>query len=305
MQFGIEVLEEFKMVLVPEVSSGPTRRNVWFRLTLPIAVLLLVAAGGGVFLKNLYRDMVYYTVIAIAQDLISLVVVAPTLVITGLLARRGSHRSAFVWLGVLIYLVYTYAIAAFDNQFNSLFLAYVALFGCSLYALIGGFLSLNKDAIKACFTKRTPVRAVSFYFALLGILFYFTWLREVIPALLAGAIPQSVKDNGTPTNAVHVLDMAWILPAFGIAAINLWRRRAVGYLLAGPLLSFVVLLASAVLSMIVSMHREGYALILPQVVMFIAVFAIGLGMLIWYLASFESPNIVQVFNTHGVRANSK
>src|SRR5262249_29902984 len=173
-----------------------------------------------------------------------------------------------------------YAIAAFDNQFNALFLVYVSLFGCSLYGLIGVFTSLNKDEIRKRFSERTPIKAVSLYLGTLGVLFYFTWLREVVPALFAGTIPQSVRDVGTPTHAVHVLVMSWILRALLITAISLWRRHSLGYLLAGPLLSFTVIISSAVLSMVLSMVWAGYPVALPQVVMFIAALLLGAGFLI-------------------------
>jgi hypothetical protein len=270
------------------------RYDFWLRLTFPILGMLLVASGGGVFIQALYRDAPYYKAMAVRQDFFSLMVVAPTLLIAALLAHRASYRALFVWLGALIYLTYTYAIAAFDNQFNALFLVYVALFGCSLYALIGGFLSLDRHRIKALFAERTPVRAVSLYLGILGVLFYLTWLRELIPALLAGSIPQSVKESGTPTNAVHVLDMAWILPALLITAVRLWRRRSLGYLLAGPMLSFVVLMASAILSMVVSMSRAGYSVVPPLVVMFAATFAVGLALMIWYLASIAPVGVAAV-----------
>jgi hypothetical protein len=81
--------------------------------------------------------------------------------------------------------------------------------------------------------------------------------------------------------------MAWILPALLITAVSLWRRRPLGYLLAGPLLSFTVLMASAVLSMVISMVRAGYPVVLPQVITFIAALTVGMGLLIWYLRSFE------------------
>ena len=47
-------------------------------------------------------------------------------------------RAQLIWLGVLVYLIYTYVTYAFVVRFNPLFLVYVALLGCSLYALIGG-----------------------------------------------------------------------------------------------------------------------------------------------------------------------
>jgi hypothetical protein len=268
-----------------------SRYDVWLRFTFPIVGLLAIASGIGVFFKGFYRDTTYYSVMAVGQDFFSFIVVVPALALAALMAHRTSFRALFVWLGIVIYLTYTYAIAAFDNQFNALFLVYVTLFGCSLYALIGGFLSLNKDGIKARFAERTPVRAISLYLGTLAVLFYFTWLREVIPALLTGTVPQSVKDSGTPTNAVHVLDMSWILPALLITAVNLWRRRSLGYLLAGPMLSFIVFVASAVLCMVISMSRAGYPLEVPQVILFTAMLAGSLGLLIWYLRSLKQAKV--------------
>src|SRR5690348_1022537 len=94
----------------------------WLLMTLPIVVLLAIAAGGGVFFAGLYRDTAYYKVMAIGQDFFSLTVITPMLIVAALIAHHGSLRALFVWVGIVIYLIYTYAIAAFDNQFNALFL---------------------------------------------------------------------------------------------------------------------------------------------------------------------------------------
>lgn len=265
------------------MNASVRSTNAWLWLTFPIAILLAITAGGGVFIDSLYRDNSYFAAQAVAQDYISLAVILPILVAAAFLAGRGSPRGWLVWLGGLIYLVYTYVIAAFGNSFNTLFLVYVALLGCSLYALIGGLVTVNMPGIKECFTEKTPVRVVSTYFAVLMVLFYFLWLSEIVPALLAGEIPQSIQDNGKPTNAVHVLDMAWILPAFGITAVSLWRKQALGYTLAGALLTYVVLLILAILSMVVFMIQGGHPVVVPQVIIFGALLAISLGILIWYL----------------------
>ena len=263
--------------------------NIWLWFTLPISLLLAVAAGGGVFIPGLYRDAPYFVAQAVGQDLISLTLVLPTLIVTAILANRGSSGARLIWLGGMVYLVYTYVIAAFDVKFNPLFLVYVALLGCSLYALIGGLVTADVAGIKSCFTEKTPVKTVSIYLGVMAALFYFLWLREIVPALVAGRIPQSLQDNGTPTNPVHVLDMAWILPAFGITAISLWRKQALGYTLAGALLSYIVLLISAILSMVVFMIRDGHPLAVPQIAIFGTIFIISLGLLIWYLKGLKSP----------------
>jgi hypothetical protein len=273
------------------MNESVRRTNVWLWLTLPIAILLTIAAGGGVFITSLYRDAPYFVAQAVGQDFISLIIVLPTLIVTAFLASRDSPRARLIWLGGLIYLVYTYAVAVFDVRFNPLFLVYVALLGCSLYGLIGGLVTTDLVGIKSCFTEKTPVKVVSIYLAVLAVLFYLLWLSEIVPALVAGVIPQSIQANGTPTNAVHVLDMAWILPAFGITAVRLWRKGALGYTLAGALLTYGMLLILAILSMVVVMMREGYPVVIPQVMIFGVLFAISVGMLIWYMKGLKSLSI--------------
>lgn len=286
----IKQLEADKKLDLPVPVIGMNSySNLWLWPTVPIAFLLMIAAGGGVFRSSLYRDNPSLLAQAIGQDFISLVVVLPTLIISAIIAGRGSLRARLVWLGALAYLVYTYASFAFDIRFNSLFLVYVALLGCSLYALIGGLSTPNMAGIKTYFTEKTPVKAVSIYLAIIAVLFYFMWLSEIVPALIAGQIPQNIQDSGTPSNAVYVLDMAWILPAFGIAAVNLWRRKDLGYALAGALLSFLMLLILAIVGMVTVAVRQGLAVVGPQVMIFGMLLAITLGMLISYFRSLKSP----------------
>lgn len=265
------------------MNNSINLKNVWLWLTIPIAILLMIAAGAGVFLSNVYRDNPSLIAQAVGQDFISLVVVLPILIISAVFASRGSLRARFVWLGVLAYLVYTYASFAFDLRFNSLFMVYVALLGCSLYALIGGLSTANMAEIKTYFTEKTPVKAVSIYLAVIAVLFYFIWLSEIVPAIIAGKIPQNIQDSGTPSNAVYVLDMAWILPAFAIAAVNLWHKEKLGYMLAGTLLPLLTLLILAVVGMLILQIWEGLAVVGPNAVIFGLLLAITLGMFIWYM----------------------
>ncbi|HET7481093.1 MAG TPA: hypothetical protein VFJ72_16430, partial [Rubrobacteraceae bacterium] len=178
-------------------------------------------------------------------------------------------------------------IYALQVHFNPLFLVYVALLGGSLYALIGGLATTDLAGIKARFTGRTPVKTASIFLAAVAVLFYFAWLSEVVPALVAGEVPQSVTQNGTPTNAVHVLDMAWILPAAILTAIWLWRRRAIAYAIAGALLTFFSLLALAIMAMMISMSLFGQPVALGMAAVFGVVSATGLGTLIWYMRAFR------------------
>jgi hypothetical protein len=273
------------------MNVRPGSKNVWLWLTAPIGVLLAIAAGGGLFASGLYHDNDNLLAQAIGQDLVSLVVVLPALLVSAWRARRGSTGAWLVWLGGMGYLVYSYVTYAFAIRYNALFLVYVALLGCSLYALIGGLAATDQAGIQAYFTSRTPVRGVSLYLAVVVALFYLKWLSEIVPALLAGAIPQSVTDTGTPTNVVYVVDMAWLLPALAIAAATLWRKQALGYTLAGALLTHLLLLLLAVFSMAFFQARQGQSEAVAGLVLFGALSAATLGMLVWYLRGLKASSI--------------
>lgn len=264
------------------------KADIWLWLTAPIAILLAIAAGAGLFRASVYRDSPSLVAQAIGQDAVTLVVALPALAVSAFLIGRGSERARPIWLGVLIYAAYTYASYAFGIRFNPLFLIYVALLGCSTYALIGGLVTTDWAGIKAGFTERTPVRAVSIFLLVIAGLFYLIWLSEAVPASFTGTPPQSVIDDGTPTNVIHVLDMAWLLPALVLTAVSLWRKQPLGYVLAPALLANLTFLALAILSMTVFQARAGVPVVMPLVVIFIALFAVSVGMLIWHLRNLTS-----------------
>ena len=214
------------------MNKNARNTNGWLWLTIPITLLLALAAGCGVFISGLYRDNPGLVAQAIGQDAITLLIVLPALAIAAFLTSRGSQRARLILLGVLVYVTYTYASYAFGVRFNPLFLIYIALLGCATYALIGGLITTDWAGIEAGFTERTPVRAVSIFLLVIAGVFYLMWLSEAVPASLTGIPPQSVTDDGTPTNVIHVLDMAWLLPALVITAVSLWHKQPIGYALA-------------------------------------------------------------------------
>ena len=77
--------------------SPRTTARIWLWLTGPISVLAAIAAGTGFFIEDLYRDAPVNAAQAVRQDLITLVVALPALVISAILALRGSMRG--IWCG--------------------------------------------------------------------------------------------------------------------------------------------------------------------------------------------------------------
>ena len=202
------------------------------------------------------RETPSWAVQGIGQDIVNLVAVV-VLFIVAYFVNKESIKAVLVWSGVLLYLIYAYVIYAFDVHFNRLVLVYVAILGLSFYALVSSVIHMYLDRLQASVSANTKARAVSVFFLVLGIVFYLLWLREDIPALLTGNIPPGVTAANLPTNPVHVLDVGLYLPAMIITALLLWRRKFLGYLLAGPLLVFSILTGTAILVIFLVMNSKG------------------------------------------------
>ena len=99
-------------------------------------------------------------------------------------------------------------------------------------------------------------------------LFYFLWLSEVVPALLNGITPQSILDNGLPTNPVHVLDLSFLLPGLIITGVLVLRENPLGYVITPIFFSYAAMLGLAIIAMVILMFQQGYELVIPQVVIF-------------------------------------
>lgn len=266
-------------------NSAP-RIPPWLRLTPPLALLLALVSAVGLFVPDFYRGPLAWSIQAVAQDFADLVLVLPVLVASAVLAARGSTRGRLVCLGALSYLVYTFAIYAFAVPYNRLFLAYVAMLGGSLWALVGGMASTDWAGIKARFRPDAPVRAISLFLLVPALLFYLLWLSEELPALLSGEIPANLAQLGVLTNPVHVLDLAIMLPAMALAGVWLWQRRAVGIGLAVVLFVNMLMQDFAISSVMVFSMRAGLPASPVMIGVFAAFAAATLGALVWHLREF-------------------
>jgi hypothetical protein len=182
---------------------------------------------------------------ALVQDIANLLLAAPALVILALLPSRGSLRAYLLWLGVLTFTIYNYFIYAFSVPFGSLFLLWVAVLGMCIYALISGLVAIDYGAAAMRFMSERTTRVGAWFLIIVALFFGFLWLSDDLPALAAGATPQSLIEMGLPTNPVHVLDLAFFLPAAFATGAMLLRRRPLAYTVAPALIVFVILTGGA------------------------------------------------------------
>ena len=263
--------------------KGNPRGVLW--LTAPIGLFLFIAAGSGVLFGARLYSGVQPNILAqaLGQDLFSLLVALPGLVISAIFTGRGSLRARVVWLGILGYLIYSYAFLAFNVHFNILFLVYTALLGCSLYAFLGGIFSVDIEKMKSGDDRDRTAKVVSIFLATVMVLFYFNWLIEIVPALWLGGVPRSVRELGVPAYAIHVLDMAILLPAFGISAWGLWRRKTWGVLSAGILLILILTLSGWILTVSAAEWLAGFPVPAGRFILYTVLLSVAAILSIGYL----------------------
>jgi hypothetical protein len=237
--------------------------KIWLRLSVHVSVLVTIACLSGIFLRETYsRETEAWAAQAVGQDYVNLLVALLLLVCTYYLSKN-SLRAYLLWLGAYIYLVYAFVIYAFFIHFNFLILIYIMVLGISFYALISGLMAANTACQSISFPLNTGSKYVSLLLMIVGILFSLLWLGEIIPNLISNSIPTSVLEVGLFVNPIHVLDLAFLMPAMIITSVLLWRKRVLGFLLAVPLMVFMVTMGTAIIAMFMISAERGMPIPLP------------------------------------------
>jgi len=235
-----------------------TVSKLWILLSVLAGLLMVLASGAGLFVESTYaKETVNWATQGRGQDLVNLFLSAPALFISACLLNKGSLRAFLLWLGTLVYLIYSYVIYAFFIHFGPWFLAYVAILGLSFYSFVGSLMGLDWNGLSPRFSE-VKAKTASAFLMFLAVAFYFLWTSEVVKALVAHMVPQGLDDAGLPVNPTHVLDMALFLPAMAVVSVKLWERKTLGFIFAVPFLTFGVLMGSAIISMLLFLTARGF-----------------------------------------------
>jgi len=202
--------------------------------TSALAVLLTALSIVGLVLgpRGLYADDPATAPAFLGQDMITLVVGVPMLLVAMRAALRGVVAGLIVWMGALFYVAYSYAFFVLDPRVTVLFPAYAIVVALSTYTLLALVVGAGADVVRRGLDihRRIPRRAAIAYLFGMALLFTVMW------GAMFGAL---VAADANPTTVEHIvwsLDVMFALPAMFIAAVLLWRRRAWGFLFAGMML---------------------------------------------------------------------
>ena len=231
----------------PPTRAGARRTARW--LTASVALLITGASAAGIWASELYTDGVAVEAVFRGYDLISLAVVAPVLALTLLPAFVERPLAQLARVSMLAFCVYNYAYYLFGAELNAALLAHIAIFAGSLYGLVLSLMAADVAALAHRFRPGTPVQAVAVILLLLGGSLAVLQALGLAGFAFTGTVPNEPSRLVVPLSMTRlgaVLDLSLLVPAYLLAAVWLWRRRAWGYLL-----GTVVLLAGA-------LHQASY-----------------------------------------------
>jgi hypothetical protein len=202
-----------------------------FILSFIITFLAAIASVGGLFMKNLYQDNTFVKMAWHTNDIITLFVVVPLLVFSVFLSQKGSNRWFLILLGLLSYVFYNFAFYLFGATFNVFFLIYAALMSISAFSLVLFLSQSNLENIASNFAKKTPVKWVSAYLFLIAFMLFMVEFNMIMPFLISGKIPETIRLTGNITSVVFALDFSIVMPVSIIAAFLLWKRSSWGFVM--------------------------------------------------------------------------
>jgi len=254
--------------------------NIVTRLAILIIPLALLAAGAGVFWQGtgtpypfktlrgetvtirghgLYQyDTVNSSSQEVGQDVVTLILGVPLLIVGIVLARKGSLRGQLLLTGGLGYFLYTYGAMSFLTAFNPFFLIYVALFSLSLFAFILALSGLNPDEVMNRVSEKFPRRTIAAYFIIVAAFLSLAWLGLVVPPIFTGRPPAGLES--AITMVIQVLDLGVIVPTSLITAVLLLKKHAWGYALSSVVLLKILTMGTALIAMIISQRMAGVAI---------------------------------------------
>ncbi len=199
--------------------------------------------GKGLYARNSESSAVQ----AIAQDLVTLIVVIPGMIVSLILVYKKHVLGRYILTGLFGYMLYTYMSYAFLMFYNELFLLYVAAMTISFYGLVMNICILQKDEVVAKLEKEMKTKGLRVFLIISGIAIFFMWSGRIFQSLLKGEVPEGL-DNCT-TLVIQAMDLGIIVPACFVIAYQLKHKIRLGYILGPVIIVKAVTLITAVVTM--------------------------------------------------------
>ncbi|PKN82905.1 MAG: hypothetical protein CVU42_00490 [Chloroflexi bacterium HGW-Chloroflexi-4] len=226
----------------------------------------------------------------IAQDVVTIIIGIPLLIVGVLLTKKGSMRGRLLLTGGLGYFLYTYASMSFLTAFNPFYLIYVTLFSLSLFGFILALSGLNPLEVTQNISNSFPRRGIAIYFLIVGAFLSMAWLGLVVPPIFSGQPPAGLES--AITMVIQSLDLGVIVPTSVITAVLLLKNKPWGFTLAIVVLLKILTMGTALVAMILNQLREGIAIEPVTSIIFVLISLSGIFLAFLALRSVQQKRFV-------------
>lgn len=256
-------------------------------LSLAVIVLLAASSLAGLFMEELYRDGDAVVAMLRGYDLAAVAVAVPLLALAMASPFRGSIPMRLVGAGTLAFVVYDYAYYVFGTSFNDLFLLHVTTFSTALFAFVLTLSSLDLTGMTGRSRSRAPARTAAVILGVLAASLAGLWISGALGFALNGTVPDDGNALVYPIEITHLgyaMDLALLVPAYGLAAVLLWRRAPWGYALGAVALVAGAFTQVTYMVALVFQSRAGIAgssAFDPFAPVILAAYVIGAGLLLF------------------------
>lgn len=217
--------------------------------------------------KGLYaNDSVTVVAQGKAQDIVTLGLGIPLLLISIYLARKNSLKGRLLLAGTLAYFLYTYISYTFLWMYNRFFLVYVLIMSASFFAFTLMMMSFNTKNIKASFNPKLPIKFLGGFQIFFSFAIGMLWLGMILPTIINGTVPAGLEHY--TTLVIQGMDLGFIVPLAFISGVLLIKQNDFGYLMSSVIIIKGLTMGTALSAMIIGQIAAGVQMSIVQIIMF-------------------------------------
>lgn len=225
--------------------------------------------GNGIYAHDSYIKATSF----IGADFTMLFLVVPMMVIALVSEmKRRTIRSKLFLTSIIATVLYYAASIAFGVTYNSLHLAYIALFSCSLFALIILVKSISPVELRKIQKWTLPTKGVSVFLFFSGISLFVAWLPDIITSLMDGKSLSLIEVY--TTEITYVLDMGIICPLIFTCFYLLKKKDGLGDIVLAIILKACEIIGVMLLVSTLFQILAGIVLPVPVLVSKVGIFVV-------------------------------
>ncbi len=211
--------------------------------------------GYGIYAHDTY----FQAPISIGTDICILSVVVPMFIHTYVdYRKRKDAVSQLKLISMYAVALYYAASISFRLTYNRLFLAYVALFSCSLFGMFRHIVTLKLDRIGSL------SKGLTIFLVLAGVALIVAWFPDIVPTLIEGTTLSLI--GVYTTNITYILDMGIISPLCLICYYLLKQKHTIGTLLLATLLKLCIVVGIMMFPQTICQMMSGCNIPLPALI---------------------------------------